>query len=198
MKKIIYGLIVLLGIGFISTNFIVDTSTLDHKTVKAGGTACKWISDTGYYGLAPVYYIAPDKTWWSYADGHYRAETYANILTNHLTVVPCSSNNSGNQLSYGIIYDKNLNPLSSILSPTSSAYFNKNNSFYIEVQNGYVVEGKYKAACVMAGDGHYAGGNCAIETFEDENRMLAINYKYNLSEFNHITPTKYTCICAEY
>ena len=197
MKKIIYGLIVLLGIGFISTNFIVDTSTVDHKTVKAGGTACKWISDTGYYGLAPVYYIAPDKTWWSYADGHYRAETYANILTRHVSVVECSSNNDGEQLQYGVIYDENLNPLSSILSPSQNQNLNKNKSFYVEVKDGYVIEAKYKTACVMASDGHYAGGDCAKGNIS-EKTTLSINYNYDLQEFKYVTPTKYTCICAEY
>ena len=59
MKKILYGIVLLLGIGFISTNFIIDTNTVDHKIVKAGGTACKWISDTGY-GTGPIYYSCAD------------------------------------------------------------------------------------------------------------------------------------------
>lgn len=59
MKKVIYGLLIIVGGLLIASNFMLDSSKIDHKIVNASGTTCKWISESGY-GLGP-HYVIPSK-----------------------------------------------------------------------------------------------------------------------------------------
>lgn len=90
MKKIIYISITLLGIFLIGTNFITDSSKLDHKTVKASGTACKWISESGY-GVGP-YYV--NKAWYTSYDVD---DITSYISTPTIELLPCNINNANDE-----------------------------------------------------------------------------------------------------
>lgn len=198
MKKILYGIIVLLGIGFISTNFIVGTDKLDHKVAKAGGTACKWISDKGS-GIAPIFYSEPDSSWWKYEDGHSKQATYANLFTMHLKAVDCSSSNEGQELSAGIVYDQDLNPLTGVIlsSGLKALSTSTTRNYFVKLKEGKVTDARYYTSCVALSCGH-AGSNCASDEFSNESKSTTLIYEHNLTDNALEEPTKYTCVCAEY
>lgn len=190
MKKILYGIIVLLGIGFISTNFIVDTSTVDHRTVKAGGTACKWISDTGY-GTAPIYFKCTPISGYKY-------DIYDEILSECLSFIKCDSHNDGQILKNGIVYDTDMTPLNGDKRMDRQA---NDNSEKYTFQNGIVIK-------------HSDRGSNASETV---NYQYALTQSYGVKDinvsnysniigsssrtytvFSELQPSEYTCVCAEY
>ena len=92
MKKVIYGVLVLLGICLVSTNFILDNKKIDYKQASASGTACKWISESGY-GVGPYYLEGISYTgtgleytrYYKYSNGSWN-EKYVEF-----SVLPCDS-----------------------------------------------------------------------------------------------------------
>ena len=114
MKKILFIGLILIGIISIGSNFLVDTSKLDHEVVNASGTACKWISESGY-GAGP-YYVKPNAT------AHHHTHTWSTGDIDYVTVrgdyglmsiLPCNSSNEGSQKDGNKIYDESGNLYSS-------------------------------------------------------------------------------------
>lgn len=183
MKKSLYGIIVLLGIGFISTNFIVDTSTVDHKTVKAGGTACKWISDTGY-GTGPIYYSCQATT----TKGFYEC----------VSIIVCNTSIEGEVLKSGAVYNENRTLLNGTVETSHQP---NNNSAKYTFTDGIVTQ--YQAL---------GAGTSGIET-KNLKYVLVPNYALkDANDYTDVIgsstntrtlhtallPSQYTCVCAEY
>lgn len=175
MKKILYGIVLLLGIGFISTNFIVDTSTVDHKTVKAGGTACKWISDTGY-GTGPIYYSCDNTT--------------ENFLYECVSIFKCDSSLEGEVLKSGVIYNDDRTLLNGKIRTRKQA---NNNTDDYTFENGIVTmyQKEYPNSKYVLVPSY---------AFKDANAYTDVIGSSSATRTLHsdLLPSQYTCVCAEY
>lgn len=183
MKKILYGIIVLLGIGFISTNFIIDTNTVDHKTVKAGGTACKWISDTGY-GTGPIYYSCDNTT--------------ENFLYECVSIFKCDSSLEGEVLKSGVIYNDDRTLLNGKRSTRKKA---NNNTDDYTFENGIVTV--YQPWSTGNGTKEYPNSKYVLVpsyAFKDANAYTDVIGSSSSTRTLHsdLLPSQYTCVCAEY
>ena len=190
MKKFLYGIIVLLGIGFISTNFIVDTNTVDHKIVKAGGTACKWISDTGY-GTGPIYFNCAPLSGYIY-------DIYDEFLNECLSFIKCDSHNEGQALKNGIVYDKNMTPLNGDKRMNRQA---NGNSEKYTFQNGIVI--KYSSlgsnTSQTVNYQYVLTQSYAVKDMDVSNYSNSIgSSSRTYTVFRELQPSEYTCVCAEY
>lgn len=111
MKKIIYGLLMIVGGLLITSNFMVNSSEIDHKMVSASGTTCKWISESGY-GLGPRYVIPTkiDNLKFSYDSSNSRVRMASLPAYATFYLLPCSTVNSGVSKDGFKIYDSSGNP----------------------------------------------------------------------------------------
>lgn len=183
MKKILYGIVLLLGIGFISTNFIVDTSTVDHKTVKAGGTACKWISDTGY-GTGPIYYSCDNTT--------------ENFLYECVSLFKCDSSLEGEVLKSGVIYNDDRTLLNGKIRTRKQANNNTDNYTF---ENGIVTQ--HQALGVGTSGIEKTNSKYVLVPsygFKDANAYTDVIGSSSATRTLHsdLLPSQYTCVCAEY
>ena len=108
MKKIIYGLLILVGGLVIASNFMVDTSKLDHKLASASGTACRWVSESGY-GVGPHQINSAGEATCS-DDGKRCDSGRTNVLGKYIDIIPCNSNNSSDQKNGNYIYTSENTP----------------------------------------------------------------------------------------
>lgn len=173
MKKIVYGITILLGILAIGSNFLVDNSLIDHKTVKAGGTSCRWISDTGY-GVGPIY-----------RNTSISSETWAQF-----SIMKCNTSTVDSQKKFGIVY----------ASATGDTKYNTTNG--VEVGGDYYkfVEGKAKectssTSCTGSSVNFYLTPVYSVK--------VGYSYIHGNSASgvvlpDYMLPTQYTCVCAEY
>lgn len=97
MKKTIYGLVILIGILTISTNFMMDESNVDFKNAKASGTACRWISESGY-GMGPHYVTEP-----------------TDYNQSQFNLLMCNSANSGDKKDGYLIYNEDATAYTGML-----------------------------------------------------------------------------------
>lgn len=209
MKKVIYGFTILLGIGLISTNFIInDTSNIDHKTVKAGGTACKWISESGY-GVGPYYVIDTTCNETGTSCGNATDTT----LNDYIELIPCNNSSDvgktkdGNKL-YNSINNDDLfsGYIRFILHYQSSA----NHPVFLKVEDGEIVH--IKTFNNRKTSSYNNSSNIVIDEDNPElfswheislaAAMGAIHYgnEYiqHSTDINGDGEWTFTCVCAEY
>lgn len=202
MKKVIYGFTILLGIGLISTNFIInDTSNIDHKTVKAGGTACKWISESGY-GYGPIYIKDSCKS--TVTD----TKISVSYDMNTFNMFECNNSTSGSKMDGNLIYnsDKTLYDgyfrFYRIFHTGSDTTY----SIYVKVENGrltyYGTDNKtteidkpisynFNTTLMMSFDSFLADLTNYRHTIVDS----ILGYEPDVNNDGEVT---YTCVCAEY
>ena len=181
MKKVIYSLIVLIGIAAIASNFIINRDKLDHKQVSASGTACRWISDTGY-GTGPIYYSCTDTT--------------EDSMFECVSIFKCDTSIEGEVLQSGVVYDSNRKLLNGIKRTDKVANGNTANYTF---SDGVVT--KYRALGVGASTTvQYQYILIPQYSFEDQNNYYetfgSSRHANNLSK--DLLPSQYTCVCAEY
>ena len=210
MKKILYGILILIGGSVIASNFMVDNSKLDHKRVSASGTICKWISESGY-GVGP-YYTNSNVTGTCASSGTNCSIDGDLNLGNFIDIVPCNTSIvlqtiDGNKL-YASINDDDFftGYIRFDLAQDSSA----RNTAFLKFSNGVLNVIKTSTSA-------------SIENYSDSNfnntisgpKNLFSNYSMNLassfntlgyhSDYNDYTTDingdgewTFTCVCAEY
>lgn len=211
MKKIIYGLIVLIGGVLIASNFVVDSTKLDHKTVSASGTACKWISESGY-GIGPMY-IEEGKTNISSINSKGYIYLYGTSDTkyteNIFNLFPCTSSNSS-------IDEKDGNLLYNADGSLFNGYFGFHARYLsgstidyrvaVNVSNGilnkYGVSGttwQEVRTTTLTYNGSFFNDIHFIPNLGIDYSVPSqlVNYDYDYSS-DGIDGMTFTCVCAEY
>lgn len=205
MKKIIYVVTILLGIGLISTNFIIDdTSNIDHKTVKAGGTVCKWISESGY-GYGPIYIDE------NYENNNIKSITTSKVYTEVdsnmiFNLFACNDDNVGDKKSGDLIYLQNGTFYSGYFGLRGEAFRSSSTTSNSDITNFVfkVEDGKISAY------GYGSSTSFSISnikyTVKKFNYPLQISILFNdtssalMEDFinDNNDEVTYTCVCAEY
>lgn len=196
MKKIIYGIVILICLFVVSTNFIEDGDSIDFNQASASGTACRWISDKGY-GSGPIYFdndsIVTDSVF------------AASILRSGLKLMSCDTFNVGYQYDSGKIYSSNNSDslLTSRIEINATWAVNcPSSSYYIQVTNGVVTKYQVPDSYNLNSSGKWAcSGVKNVENLEDykyEFLPKYTNVKNESDALELVSPTKYTCVCAEY
>lgn len=205
MKKVIYGFTILLGIVLISTNFIInDTSNIDHKTVKAGGTACKWISESGY-GVGPYY--VNDVAIANVNESTGRLTDFSVDSKDKIfSLFKCDNSNTGITMDGSLIYNADKT-----LFTGYYGYVMFDPSFLTGQMNLkkrllYVVDGIELYSGSIDTGKIYTTDISTVVTEETRTRVNSINIfldNYSLPytidyEVNSDNEREFTCVCAEY
>lgn len=186
MKKIVYAVTVLLGIITISSNFLLDTNLIERKTVKAGGTACRWINESGY-GVGPVYY---DSTSASGPRGRSK-------LVSGVKLFECNTSNVSVNKKYDgqKIYDNSGDLLTATIYGNSGTC--QSNS-YVQITSGILTKSYEPTSYTPSTD------SCSGWQTNNLNEKFIVDPLYEiagtdkkLSEYG-IDVGDYVCVCAEY
>lgn len=204
MKKILYGIIVLLGIGFISTNFIVDTNNVDHKTVKAGGTACRWVSESGY-GVGPHYVKSTTCNSSGTCDS-----SDTNILDNFIDLLPCSVSNSDDTKDGKKLYNSDNSLFTGYIRFSNHVFSSATHSIFLKVTNGVISNVKsytnrsiYKydyssdTLVNISNPNFFAYYNISLGPVLN-NHNYSDTYNEYPTDINGDGEWTFTCVCAEY
>lgn len=203
MKKVIYGMIVLVGGLLIASNFIVDSSKIDHKKVSASGTACRWISESGY-GYGPHYVVESGVTINS-------SGTTATVSTSNLNLFSCSAENAGTKKDGSLLYNDTGVEYTGYLgldyysSPTNVQYTKYAASLY------YFESGKMVKALSQSDSSYSNSKSFIIANLVNSSMNLFNGYQIDfnaggyyigkqikISYPNSSDEWIFTCVCAEY
>lgn len=214
MKKIIYGLLILVGGLVIASNFMVDTSKLDHKLASASGTACRWVSESGY-GVGP-HQINDDAevTCTTNAGAESCSVKNNKNLGTVIDIIPCGSNNVNDQKNgYNIYRIKNNEYIGYTGYIQFTAEANMGYPIFISVDDGtidYIKVYREAGATSPANEtkGYYLFDNPSLFAYYTIN--ISPFFSSGKSPFNSaplVTYDQYpindgewnfTCVCAEY
>lgn len=221
MKKIIYGILVLIGGVLIASNFNLDTNKLDHKKVSASGVGCRWISESGY-GVGP-YYFTNDNISGTPAIGASSIKLLSkdSVVTDGLfKVLSCNSSISGQTKNGNLIYTSTGDPYTGYIGYYHSTGPAETYSYGRVIE---IVDGKIKKHGQSDSDGNnivvkstalksvsFNYSNFNVLAFND---FDAIFHNYSSSEYyryqgefaidydtdvNGDGEFTFTCVCAEY
>ena len=219
MKKVIYGILILIGVAAITSNFMVDSSKLDHKKVSASGTACRWISNTGY-GVGPIYYDETKANSLTAGRDYYTA---LEKFERSISLVDCDDSVQGVKLSGGIVYDSNNTPLAKTISvtlknKTTSMEFSTGKVSYLKEYRYYTLDENLNLTEYLTGSYYILKDvdfylepsyrlnyqyDKLVQGIAEESRVLydleerRDEPNYTLEQLTK-SPTEYICVCAEY
>lgn len=188
MKKVVYGIVILIGLLCISTNFIINEKNIDFKKTSASGTACKWISESGY-GMGPYYVtgVATDAT--KYLKG--------------LQLLTCNSSNAGTVKDANKLYnqDGSLYSGSFKIYTVIDGYADHSRRYHAyEISNGLVTCHGIKDTSSVTCDSQDPAPAEFLRTYTSIyfGNGTSARGEDALYPGSEQTEWNFTCVCAEY